>query len=352
MIEFTPTRCPNQDCPQHLTPEDKFYVHNGHYHPACREQPVPRYKCRHCKRGFSDQTFRHDYRDHRPETNARLMELLISGVGLRQAGRMLRLSSTAVVEKLRKFGTTCNLLHQNLAAGLADGRTYLLDEEETIIGSKTRPATVVVVMEREHWFICATGAAPIRRLGPAGSRRRHLQDLEEAKDGIRKDESFACVKAALIALMQLTGDGELHLQTDEKSSYRTLIREVLGPRAGHSTTPGTDPRTRRNPLFPINVTMAMTRDNNGRLRRKTWLHSKQLDCLCHQLVLFAVYRNYIRKRFNSDEEGVTSATCLGLAPRALTFDEALRWRQDWGKNNSHPTNPRGGTQAVGKLDAA
>jgi transposase-like protein len=328
-----------------------FYVRNGSYQPACREAPVPRYKCKHCKRGFSDQTFRHDYRDHRPETNARLMELLVSGVGLRQAGRLLGLSSTAVVEKLRKLGATCGHLHDGLAAKLPEGRTYLVDEEETIVGSKTKPATVVIVMEKEHWFLCATGAAPIRRLGRVGSRRRELQDQEEARDGIRKDESHACVKAALEKLLTMAGRERLHLQTDEKSSYKTLIDQVLGPGAGHSTTPGTDPRTKWNPLFPINVTMAMSRDNNGRLRRKSWLHSKMLDCLCFQLVLFAVYRNYIRKRFNTDEEGITSATSLGLLPRALTFSEVLLWRQDWGKNNAHPTNPKGLSAAISELVA-
>jgi len=313
---------------------------------------VPRYKCKHCKRGFSNQTFRHDYRDHRPDTNVRLMELLVSGVGLRQSGRLLGLSSTAVVQKLRKFGTTCGLLHDNLAAKLPEGRTYLLDEEETIIGSKTRPATVVIVMEKEHWFLCATGAAPVRRLGPVGSRRRQLQDQEEAKDGVRKDESHACVKAALEKLLLMAGDGHKHVLTDQKPSYKTLIEQVLGASAGHSTTSGTAPRTLLNPLFPINVTMGMSRDNNGRLRRKSWLHSKTLDCLSHQLVLFAVYRNYIRKRFNTDEEGITSATSLGLLPRALNFGEVLQWRQDWGHNNAHPTNPLGGTEAIGKLGIA
>jgi transposase-like protein len=350
--DFTPTRCPNQECPQHHNPAEGFYVRNGHYHPACRKDPVPRYKCRQCKRGFSNQTFRHDYRDHRPETNAQLLALLVSGIGLRQSGRLLGLSSTAVVHKLRKFGTTCGLMHGCLAAKLPEGRTYLFDEEETIIEAKTRPATVVIVMEREHWFICSTGAAPIRRLGPEGSRRRNLQDQEEAKHGVRKDESHACVKTALEQLRRMVGEGPMQVLTDEKSSYRSLIREVFGALAEHSTTPGTDPRTAHNPLFPINVTMAMTRDNNGRLRRKTWLHSKKLDCLIHQLVLFAVYRNYIRKRFNSDQEGITSATSLGLLPRALTFEEVLRWRQDWGPNNAHPTNPRGGTQAAAKLSAA
>jgi len=352
LSNFTPTRCPNRDCPQHSNPVTDFYVHNGYYHPACRKDPVPRYRCRHCKRGFSDQTFRHDYRDHRPETNARLLELLVSGVGLRQGGRLVGLSSSAVVRKLRKFGTTCNLLHEHLAAKLPEGRTYLFDEEETIIAAKTRPATVVIVMEREHWFLCVTGAAPIRRLGPEGSRRRQLQDREEAKEGVRKDDSHACVKAALERLVQMAGAGTIQLLTDEKSSYRSLISEVIGQRAGHSTTPGSAPRTVWNPLFPINVTMAMSRDNNGRLRRKSWLHSKMLDCLCHQLVLFATYRNYIRKRFNTDEEGITSATCLGLLPRALRFDEVLQWRQDWGPNNAHPTNPRGGTQPVAKLEVA
>ena len=71
-----PPRCPNRACPEHHHPTPRFYVRTGFYRPRCRSHPVPRFRCRTCERGFSRQTFRVDYRDHRPSLNDPLVRLL------------------------------------------------------------------------------------------------------------------------------------------------------------------------------------------------------------------------------------------------------------------------------------
>lgn len=335
-MSFTPPRCPNQACAQHQAPRPGFFVRHGRYQPRCRSEPVVRFRCRDCHKGFSEQTFRHDRGDRRPECNTRLFELLTSGVGLRQSGRLLKLAISSVVKKLRKLAATAERLHQNLCRELPAGLTFQLDEEETYEGSSIRPLTMPVLIEREHWFVVATSVGPIRRLAPLGSDRRDRQHREESVRGMREDRSRECVKEVVQRLAALVPDGPVLLQTDEKSTYATVIREVFGDRAGHETTAGTDPRTTKNPLFPINTTLAMTRDNNGRLRRQSWLVTKLAPYLQRQMHLFTVYRNYVRKRFNRDAAGVTAAMLLGLVPRALTADEVVHWRQDWGATSIHP----------------
>ena len=79
------------------------------------------------------------------------------------------------------------------------------------------------------------------------------------------------MQLALGRLASVAPSGPLTLRTDEKKTYRAVIREQFGPRAWHETTLGSRARTTANPLFAINTTMAMTRDNNGRLRRRSWL---------------------------------------------------------------------------------
>ena len=73
---FIPPRCPNLTCPQHLRPEPGFFRRRGYYRPLCRPEGVPRFRCTTCKRGFSRQTFRHDWHDHRPDWNVALFMLL------------------------------------------------------------------------------------------------------------------------------------------------------------------------------------------------------------------------------------------------------------------------------------
>ena len=348
-MTFSPPRCPNPSCEQHRAPEPRFFLRNGFYRSRGRLDPVARFRCRTCRRGFSTQTFRHDRGDRRPECNEPLFQLLTSGVGLRQSGRLLKLAIASVVQKLRKLARTCEQLHRNFCRKLPPERTFLLDEEETYEGASIRPLTLPVLIERETWFVVATAVGPIRRLAARGSDRRDRQHREESAHGVRQDRSRDCVSEVMRRLAELVPTGSLRLQTDEKSSYATLIREVFGDRATHETTAGSDPRTTRNPLFPINTTLAMSRDNNGRLRRKSWLVTKRAPYLQRQMDLFTVYRDYVRKRFNRDAEGITPARLLALVPRALTVAEVLRWRQDWRSRSIHPMSFGGATTIADSL---
>jgi hypothetical protein len=93
-------------------------------------------------------------------------------------------------------------------------------------------------------------------------------------------------------------------------------------------------------LFLVNLTEAMSRDYNGRLRRRTWLCSKQGNYLREQLHLLVAFRNYIRPRTRKPRERrVTPATRLGFARRRLGFADCLSWRQDWGDLSIRPDQP-------------
>lgn len=335
-MDFHPPRCPYETCSQHTDPRARFWTRHGHYKPKCRRWPVPRFRCRTCLRTFSRQTFRHDYRDKRPHCNVSLFWSLIGSSGLRQAGRAFDLGVGAVQRKFRKIARTCRLLHRNLCTALPSGRTFLLDEEETYEKASIRPLTMPVVIEKETYFVVATMAGPIRRLAAPGTARRFRQERDEARHGPRRDRSRMCVGATLRALGGLLRGGELTLLTDEKASYRTLGAEVFGEAVHHVTTSSLMARREFNPLFPINLTLGMTRDNCGRLRRKSWLVTEKRRCLQLHLHMFTAYRNYVRRRHNDDRKDETPAALLGLLPRRLKVREVLAWRQDWGARSIHP----------------
>ncbi|MFN0006713.1 MAG: hypothetical protein ACKVXR_02305, partial [Planctomycetota bacterium] len=70
------------------------------------------------------------------------------------------------------------------------------------------------------------------------------------------------------------------------------------------------------------------------LRRESWLVSKLRRYLDLGLHVFMAYRNYVRRRFNYDEE--SPAELLGFAARRLRESELISWRQDWGASSIHP----------------
>jgi transposase-like protein len=347
-MTFTPPRCPNARCKFHDCPSPGWMTRWGYFAARCRDQREQRFRCKGCNHTFSRQTFRYDYRDRRPDCNARLFELLTSGVGLRQSGRVLKLGLSTIQKKMRKLSRTCRQLHDNLCMRLPTGRCYLMDEEESYEGASIRPLTIPIVIERSHWFVVATAVGSIRRLAPAGTARRARQDTDEAINGKRPDESRECVAEVLHAL-RARSPGPIKLLTDQKTSYASVAREVFGSDVLHATTAGSDPRTTRNPLFPINITIAMTRDNCGRLRRNSWLVSKRAQWLRGQMSIYTVFRNYVRRRFNKDAVDKTPANFLGLMPRQLQPEEVVRWRQDWGGRSVHPMSLKAARTVAGGL---
>lgn len=78
----------------------------------------------------------------------------------------------------------------------------------------------------------------------------------------------------------------------------------------------------------------MARDLMGRLRRRSWLVSKEPRYLDLALQVFMAYRNYVRRRFNRDR--ASPAQMLGFVGRRMTWHELLSWRQDWGTELSIP----------------
>jgi transposase-like protein len=334
---FRPPRCPYRACALHVTPEPRAFHFHGHYVTKCRAHPVPRFRCSACHRTFSRQTFRADYRDHRPDLNPRLFQLLASGLGLRQSARNLRLSQRCCELKFRKIARHLRRLHLNLSGQLPANSSFQLDEFETFEGRRnTRPLSVPVLIERDSRFVIWAESATIRPRGKMTPGRGLAIESEERRFGRRRDRSRRAARRTLDRGARLCGaHSSVLLETDKKTSYVALAREAFGPRRlVHRTTSSKLPRTKHNPLFPINHTEAMARDLMGRLRRRSWLVSKKRRYLDLALQIFASYRNYVRRRFNGDK--CSPAQRLGFVPCRLSESEMISWRQEWGRSSIHP----------------
>lgn len=58
-VPQTPAFCPNPDCPFHRGPAASWrWVRNGYFSRQCSPRRVQRFRCCHCRRHFSEQTFR------------------------------------------------------------------------------------------------------------------------------------------------------------------------------------------------------------------------------------------------------------------------------------------------------
>lgn len=343
---FEPPRCPSEACPMHASPTPRFFIRRGFYRSSVKPHPIPRFSCRECGKGFSRQTFRHDYRDHKPYWNVAVVEWICSGVGYRQTARMIHLTRRNLVNKARKIQRTMSALNTNLLerAGQIDREKPKLtpfelqfDEFETYeFCRNTMPLSVPTAVESESRLILGAEAAPIRPRGRMSKQRLARIARHAERYGERVDESAAACRRVLARAAAFRPTAPLvRLDTDFKSTYPALANEAFAGRAlEHYQTLGSDPRGPRSPLAAINLTEAMMRDLSGRLRRRSWLASKACRYLNLQLGMYCAWRNWARPRFNRDKR--CPGEIAGVATRMLRRSELVGWRQDWGARSPSP----------------
>lgn len=343
---FEPPRCPYATCLHHRSPGRDFFVRHGSYVAAVHTDPVPRFRCRSCRRTFSRQTFRLDYRDRKPHLNVRVLMLLAGGSWFRKAARDVGLTRNNLEKKARKIfhhaaHLNCNLLRRGPLRGssLDAHRPLLLqfDEFESYETRRnTRPLTIATTIEAKSRFILAMVVAPIRPHGRMTARRKEAIALDEERFGPRPHLSrLACLIALRRANVFRPVGVQVELATDRKWSYPEIARAALhGRRLVHRTTSSRAPSGVGTPLFPINHVEAKARTHVGRLQREMPLASKRRRYLSQHLELHIARRNWARPRFYTDED--TPAQFAGYAVRRLKMRELIGWRQDWGPRSPCP----------------
>jgi len=323
---FHPPACPHTDCPSRT--RSRFdYSRSGAFERRCDGRRVQRFVCRVCRRGFSEQTFRVDYRLKRPELLERFFFDRVSKVTHRQSARIQGCSRSTEERHFRRLGGHCAAFHEDRLRSIAGlgraGSIFVLDELETYEDHRTqKPVTVPVLIERRSGFVLDAKAGAL-----APRRRRRVQgDPAHDRAPPRRSESHRLVRAMFERLRELVPrDSTLQVRTDKKSSYARILRELFGARCLHRRTPARRRRDVRNPLWPINHTFARLRDSVSRLVRETWAAAKKRQWLEAHLSIWVCYRNYVRGRTNRDPH-VTPAMALHVQEEPSSVPDLLAWR--------------------------
>ena len=330
---FRPPCCPRSDCPSRAPAGPPFLFRSrGRFVRLCDRRSVRRFHCHACRRSFSVQTFRVDYRLHRPDITHLVFDAFVSKMTQRQAARTIGCTRHTVRRRLLLLAThTAEFQARALQRAASRGAlqdTFQLDELETFERDRRlRPVTLPVLIHKRSRFIVHVESAALPSRG--GLRPRDLaRKLEmERVEGVRRSGSRAAVKRCFERLAEALGSGACPLiETDSKPSYATVLADVL-PKGKymHRKHSGKLARTVRNPLWPINHTLAMLRDGLSRLVQRTWGVSKERAWLAHHAWVWIAYRNYIRALTNQ-EKRVTSAQHAGVIARRFTKWTFFEWR--------------------------
>ncbi|MFN0244358.1 MAG: hypothetical protein ACKVWV_15835 [Planctomycetota bacterium] len=324
-MSYQPTRCPFSACVSH-TGRPFLWTRKGLFARRCDGRLVQRFLCRACGRTFSLQSFRVDYRLKKPRLHLTLFRGFVSKLTIRQSARLYGCSKKTVTHRLALLAEHCREIHLRfLARAAVDGGrfgVFALDELETFEHSRLlAPLTVPILIERESGFVVHAESATLPCRGRLRPAMRAKKLAREKVLGKRRSGSREAVERCFAVLERiLPGSGAVHVHTDRKTSYASLLRKRFGERLRHVRISSKLVRNKHNPLFMINHTCALVRDALSRLVRRNWAHSKRRAWLDRHLWIWLAYRNYLRGKINK-QPNITPAMKLGLAAKRFRLNE-------------------------------
>ncbi|KAA3607878.1 MAG: hypothetical protein DWQ01_12380 [Planctomycetota bacterium] len=331
MTAFQPSHCPWPQCPSQRGDAGPHIQRRGFF--RTRHQPkVQRFLCLVCKRSFSTQTFRLDYRLRYPDLHLKVFWENVSKVTLRQSGRKLKVDRKTIAHRLHLLGVHAEAFHTDKLrqpTGAGFHGPFQLDELETFESDRRlQPLTVPVLIHRRNYFVVHLDAGTLPCRGKLTPKYRQKKQAREKLFGKRRSESRKLVTRCFEILQRaLPPDVALELQSDRKQLYGSVLAKVFeGERPYRWRRESSKTRRdNRNLLFPINHTLAQMRDSISRLVRRNWGVSKQCAWLRRHLWVWLIWRNYVRP-VTVKPRVPTPAQIAGVCSKPLTAEEVFTWR--------------------------
>ncbi len=324
MGRFVPPFCPNATCVFHRDPRGWRFVRWGSFTRRCpRVRTIARYRCSHCRRTFSDQTFRPTYWLRRPELLVRIAEALVAGSALRQQARSLGCSPSTVMTHAARLGRHA-LLFQEARRPRSPTEPLVVDGFESFAFSQYYPLHLNLAVGARTHFVYAFTESELRRKGRMTPAQKEKRRSEERAVGRPDPKAIETEMAKLMAWVVPEG-GEAEIRSDEHPAYPRAIRRLRSRRIHHRVTSSKAARTTGNPLFAVNRQDLMLRHSSANHRRETIAFSKLRAGVIERAAVQAVFMNFV-KSFSEKRQDATPAQRLGVAERKLGWRDVLRER--------------------------
>ena len=319
-----PPFCPNPKCCFHNGARDLWrFERNGFFTRMTPPYRVQRFRCCHCRRHFSTQTFRLTYWLKRPRLLAPIYHALLGCSAFRQIARHHRVSPSTVLTHTARLGRHALLFHQlHRPPRLAE--PVALDGFQSFEFSQYFPTWFHVVVGTESHFFYGFTESELRRSGRMTARQKRRRAELEARLGRPDPRSIEREVTGLLRILA-PNPQSLTLHTDDHADYPRACRRLPHLAIDHQVTPGSDPRSARNPLFPVNLLDLLIRHSGANHKRESIAFSKRRQSACDRLWAFLLWRNYM-KSFSEQKCDASPAMRLGLADRRLDTTDLLRRR--------------------------
>lgn len=243
-----------------------------------------------CQHTFSQATGHAFWRSRRRDLHEIMVFEVGSAKALRRIGLQYRAARSTVLRAVERVARHLeSRLAEQLTSGPLCGEIYF-DEVEDFIHTRWKPVSIAMVTSAERRILGL-------KLAQIPARGRHSARARE-KYGRRPDGRVSA-RMALAKYVQPALKVDVTIKSDEHPAYARLWRMVM-PGADHRQFKGR--RARRDgygelkvggfdPLFAINQTAAMLRDNIKVLSKKSWCTAKSIRGLERVMIIYQYYHN-------------------------------------------------------------
>jgi transposase-like protein len=323
---FVPPHCPNERCAHHRTCGPDWRWHRaGFFSRQLTPHRIQRFRCRHCGRYFSTQTFQTTYWLKRPELFLEVFHRLVACSGYRQIARRYDISPQTVLTHAARLGRHCLLFHEEQRPRGPLREAIALDGFESFEFSQFHPTRFHVVAGKDTHFFYGFTCSELRRSGrmTAAQKRKRLQ-LELKLGTPDPRQSMDDVTRVLRLVTVESQSVELH--TDQHADYPRAVCRLREVAVEHRRISSRASRTPQNPLWPINNLDLLIRHSGADHKRETIAQAKRRQSSIERLFVFLVWRNFL-KWFSERRRDVTPAMSLGLTSHRWSVARLLEQRR-------------------------
>lgn len=308
--DFTPPFCPNPDCTQHhrthpLAPgEDPWFLRKGAA--SSRLHPhIPRFRCKHCGRFFSSQTFSVDYRLRLRLRCVDVLPTLFTCQGIRQHARAQRVHHKAVALRQSRLAAQALALHARLLRDALPESTLVFDGFENFAYSQDFPNNHNLLVGKHSELIWGFNLVFLLRKGRMTARQRARRT--ELEDELEIPENMSQNRARELfegydRWARARGVAHITLYSDKHPAYSAALKAAgLTERWHHERISSKRARTPHNPLFPVNYLDRLIRKDLAEAVRETTRMARLPQRQLERLAVFVAYHN-CRKPFREEHK--------------------------------------------------
>ena len=276
-------------CPHCQT---KAFKRRGFYlRTSGHKMKIQRFQCAGCQKSFSSQTSAFDFGQRKSYINQSLYRHLVAGVSQRKCSELLGINKKTVARKIICLGAIARAC-MTADRGIPKPETVVVfDEMETFEHTKCKPLSIALAVEQNSRRIIGCYVSQMPAKGP-------LAEMSRRKYGFRPDHRSKALRQ-LLGNVAKTYPLLTVVKSDECPRYPKQVTKILSHathvtykgRRGCVVGQGELKRGGFDPLFSLNHTCAMLRDNIKRLSRRTWCTTKIPERLQDLVDMYSVHHN-------------------------------------------------------------